>query len=31
MFVIMKLEYEAPIYGGFSFGANFKRHIKSAV
>ena len=28
---IMKLEYEAPIYDGFGFGANFKRHIKSVV
>ena len=29
MYAIMKLGYEAPIYDGFGFGANFKRRIKS--
>ena len=31
MYAIIKLEYEAPIYYGFRFGANFKSHIKSVV
>ena len=31
MYAIMKLEYEAPIYDGFGFGANFKRQIKSVI
>ena len=31
MYAIMKLEYKFPIYDGFGFGANFKRHIKSVV
>ena len=31
MYVIMKLEYEAPIYDDFSFGANFRQHSKSVV
>ena len=31
MYAIMKLEYEAPIYDDFGFGANCKRYIKSVV
>ena len=31
MYAFVKLEYEALIYDGFGFGANFKRHIKSVV
>ena len=31
MYVIMKLEYESPVYDGLGFGAKFKRRIKSAV
>ena len=31
MYAIMKLEYEAPIYDDFHFGANFKRHIKMQI
>ena len=31
MYAIMKLEYEAPTYDGFGFGANFKRYTTSVV
>ena len=31
MYAIMKLEYEAPIYDGFAFEANFKRYVKNVV
>ena len=31
MYAIMKLGYEALIYDGLEFGANFKGRIKSAV
>ena len=31
MYAIIKLEYEAPIYDGFGFEANFKKHVKSVV
>ena len=29
MYAFMKLEDEAPIYDGFGFVANFKKHIKA--
>ena len=31
MYAIMKLEYEALIYGSIDFGPNFIRHIKNVV
>ena len=31
MYAIMKLQFEDPIYDGFGFEVNFRRHIKSEV